>query len=244
MTKAAFDANGGVWPSDETQFCKASFSGVPGCSAYNLPAGQCTDVEIGDNLFDNCGASSGPCPFSTLDCNTDYVFRAFAHANSTYKRSDFTSILLCTTGPCDGDGGNDNCCVGGCTFTQGYWKNHGPDGCAAGNNTNVWPASCLPMQLGTVVYTDLQLCSIFQTATGGNGLISLAHQLIAAQLNICNGACAPPAVTDAIAAANALIDGLVIPPVGSGFLAPADTSDLTSTLTDFNEGTIGPGHCD
>ena len=244
MTAAALAANGGVWPTDETQFCKASFSGVPGCSAYNLPAGQCTDVQIGDNLFDNCGASSGPCPFSTLDCNTEYVFRAFAHANSTYQRSNFTSILHCTTGACDGGGGNDNCCVGGCTFTQGYWKTHGPVGCQNGNNTNQWPADVLTngLTLGGCTYTADQLCSILNDTPQGNGWLNLAHQLIAAELNIANGACAPPSVTDAIAEANAWLGTTSCYPAGT--LAPADTSDLTNTLTDFNEGTIGPGHCE
>jgi hypothetical protein len=54
--------------------------------------------------------------------------------------------------------------------------------------------------IGTVQHTADQLCSIFNTTpAGGNGLVSLAHQLIAAQLNIANGACAPPEVQQAIA---------------------------------------------
>ncbi|HXU65209.1 MAG TPA: hypothetical protein VN962_26095, partial [Polyangia bacterium] len=73
---------------------------------------------------------------------------------------------------------------GHCTFTQGYWKTHGP--IPAGNNSNEWPVTSLT--LGNVNYTDLQLQSIFDTPAGGNGLISLSHQLIAAKLNIANGA--------------------------------------------------------
>ena len=38
-----------------------------------------------------------------------------------------------------------------------------------------------------------------------NGWYALAHQLIAAELNIANGACAPTEVTDAIAQANAVM---------------------------------------
>ncbi len=120
---------------------------------------------------------------------------------------------------------------GGCTFTQGFWKNH----------PEVWPVSSLT--LGTVSYTDDQLGDIFDQPVAGNGLISLAHQLIAAKLNIASGA-DPTDISQAIADADALIDGLVVPPVGSGFLAPADTSDLVDALTDFNEGLTGPGHCD
>jgi hypothetical protein len=35
-----------------------------------------------------------------------------------------------------------------------------------------------------------------------------------------------------------------VPPVGSGYLAPSGTSGLTGTLTSYNEGATGPGHCD
>ena len=118
----------------------------------------------------------------------------------------------------------------GCTFTQGFWKNH----------TEAWPVSSLV--LGSVSYTDAQLSAIFDEPVSGNGLISLAHQLIAAKLNIANGASATD-VQDDIDAADALIDGLVVPPVGSGHLDPSTTSSLVDALTDFNEGTTGPGHC-
>jgi len=50
-------------------------------------------------------------------------------------------------------------------------------------------------------------------------------------------------VAAAIASADALIGGLVIPPVGSGSLASSATSALTSALDNFNQGLIGPGHC-
>src|SRR6266542_1546454 len=33
------------------------------------------------------------------------------------------------------------------------------------------------------------------------------------------------------------------PAQGNGYLAPGQTGDLTETLTEYNEGTIGPGHC-
>jgi hypothetical protein len=240
MTKADFDAYG--WPVDSgcpldvkslptcaPSFCKASFSGNANASSYNLGPGLGVVVQIGDTLFDDPGASS-TCPSTPLRCGTTYVFRAFAHANSSLQRSEFTGNLDCKTLNC-----SDN---GGCTYTQGYWKTHGP--IPTGNNSNEWPVTGLT--LGTVNYTDLQLQSIFNTPAAGNGLISLAHQLIAAKLNVANGA-DDSAVAGAIAAADALIGGLVVPPVGTGSLANGATSALTGTLTSFNEGAIGPGHC-
>jgi hypothetical protein len=130
-----------------------------------------------------------------------------------------------------------------CTYTQGFWKNHGPN--PSGNNSNEWDLNTQlnGMTLGSVTYTADQLQMIFETPVKGNGLISLAHQLIAAKLNIANGADGS-AVAGAIAAADALIGGLVIPPVGGGYLAPKTTSALTTALANYNEGKTGPGHCD
>ena len=223
-------ADDNTWlASDSLDLCKASFSGNANGSIYNLAKNACTTVNIGDNLFDDPGASSN-CPNMPLECGTTYVFHGFAHANSTLFRSNFTNNLFCTTAACNP--------VGGCTFTQGYWKTHGP--IPTGNNVNEWPVTSLT--LGTVSYTDLELQAIFDTPAAGNGLISLAHQLIAAKLNVANGA-DDSAVAAAITAADALIGGLVVPPVGAGSLPNSATSALISTLTSFNEGAIGPGHC-
>ncbi|MFL6290428.1 MAG: hypothetical protein ACJ759_05995 [Thermoanaerobaculia bacterium] len=219
-----------TWPlSESLDLCKASFSGNANGSSYNLVKSQCTAVQIGDNLFDNPGASSN-CPSTPLACGTTYAVRGFAHANSSLNRSAFTANLFCTTSACEP--------TGGCTYTQGYWKTHGP--IPTGNNSNEWPVTDLT--LGSVLYTDLQLQSIFDTPAGGNGLISLAHQLMAAKLNVASGA-DDSAIAGAIAAADALIGSLVVPPVGAGSLPPSATSALNATLTSFNEGLIGPGHC-
>ena len=122
----------------------------------------------------------------------------------------------------------------GCTYTQGYWKNH----------PEAWPITTL--DLGTVSYTKTELLSIFDQPVVGNGLVSLAHQLIAAKLNAANGAFVPTGVATAIADADTLIDGLVVPPVGTGYLAPSATSALTTILDTYNKGEYpdGPPHCD
>lgn len=222
-------ADDNTWlASDSLDLCKASFSGNANGSAYKLAKGQCTSINLGDSLFDDPGASSN-CASTPLACGTIYAVRGFAHANSTLFRSNFTADLFCATADCP---------VDSCTFTQGYWKTHGP--IPTGNNVNEWAVT--ELTLGAVLYTDLQLQSIFDTPAAGNGLISLAHQLIAAKLNVANGADATD-VAGAITAADALIGGLVIPPVGSGSLPNSATSALISTLTSFNEGAIGPGHC-
>ncbi len=108
-----------------------------------------------------------------------------------------------------------------CAFTQGYWKNH----------PEAWPVESLA--LGNHVYSRAELLDLLHRAIRGNGCISLEHQLIAAKLNLANGAAAG-AIADDIAAADALIGDLVCPTKGTGYLSPSSTSAVTSALDHFN----------
>ena len=228
MTLADYIALGNRWPvtsqvpnTEAPSFCRAAF-GVPvtpNCESYDLLPWQSVTVTLGDDsLHDNCAVSS-PCSGTPLLCNTAYVFRASAAAASVDLRSN---MITCATLPCVG--GNS------CTYTQGYWRNH-PD---------AWPVTSLT--LGTVTYQAAELMAILDNPARGNGLVIMAHQLIAAKLNIANGA-DPSAVQQAITDADYMIGGLVVPPIGNDYLQPGQTGDLTETLTEYNEGTIGPGHC-
>src|SRR6266540_5984086 len=243
MTLADYQALG-HWPTssdvpnfEAPSFCKASFSGNANGYNYSLTAGASKTVTLGETLFDVPGASS-PCENQALICGTDYVFRAFSHANSTYNRSAFSANTTCSTLAC----GNS----GGCTFTQGYWKNHTPLVCDNDPTSPLciqWPVSSLTLGTNPTPYSVVDLVDILIEPASGNGLIALAHQLIAAKLNIAAGA-DDSAVASAIASADAMIGGLVIPPVGGDSLPTSQTSSLTATLTSYNEGATGPGHCD
>ena len=79
------------------------------------------------------------------------------------------------------------------------------------------------LQLGNVTYNQQQLLDILHEPVRGNGLLILAHQLIAAKLNIAAGA-DPSCIEETIAEADALIGDLVIPPVGDGYLSPRDVA--------------------
>jgi parallel beta-helix repeat protein len=118
--------------------------------------------------------------------------------------------------------------TGGCVFSQGYWKNH----------PEAWPVTQL--QLGNVTYTQDQLLAILhEPVRHGNALISLAHQEIAAKLNIANGADGS-CIQQTLAAADALIGDLVVPPIGTGYLRPTPYAEL---LAAYNEGLLCVPHC-
>jgi hypothetical protein len=171
-----------------------------------------------NNAGDNVNLTAAPLPLSTTNLVLKFEKNTAASGNlSTDNDYVVKSVTTSFTSS------------GGCTFTLGYWLNH-PD---------AWPVSSLT--LGTVSYTKTQLLQILGTAPAGNGLIQLARQLIAAKLNVASGASPVPG---AIASADALIGGKVVPPVGSGFLSPASTSTLIGQLNDFNTGVSGPGSCE
>ena len=118
-----------------------------------------------------------------------------------------------------------------CVRGQGYWKNH-PD---------QWPLNQL--LLGNNAYDKEQLLAILHQPVRGNGLVLLAHQLIAAKLNIANGADAS-CIEQTLADADALIGDLLVPPVGDGYLQPEDVSALADILDDYNEGDLCASACD
>jgi CSLREA domain-containing protein len=115
----------------------------------------------------------------------------------------------------------------GCVLTEAYWK-HNPD---------LWPLNQL--QLGNTTYNQQQLLSILQEAIRGNGLVQLAHEEIAAKLNLANGA-AGSCIAQTLADVDGLIGDLVIPPVGNGFLPPGRGA---RTLIQYNSGALCAPAC-
>jgi hypothetical protein len=112
-------------------------------------------------------------------------------------------------------------------YGQGYWKNHVQ-----------WPVNQL--QLGNRTYNRQELESILQQPLQGNGLVQLAHQEIAAKLNIARGADGS-CVQQTLATVDALIGNLVIPPVGNGHLP---LTPYVRTLGLYNAGGLCASRCD
>ena len=138
-------------------------------------------------------------------------------------------------------------CATGCTLTQGYWKTHSTYGPASKPDAT-W--NLLPGGAGADTVFFLSGASwyqVFWTAPAGNAYYNLAHQYMAARLNVLDGASAPSSVTDAIASATTLFQTYT--PAQIGALKSSDALrkqfvDLAGLLGSYNEGLIGPGHCD
>lgn len=124
-----------------------------------------------------------------------------------------------------------------CTFTQGYWKNH----------EEAWPVDAL--SIGGRSYSASELDALLGTPTGGDSSLILGHQFIAALLNVANGARTSPELDTAIdsaqqwMAAHADADGRLPYGTASGSDAHSQATTLADTLAEFNEGSIGAGHC-
>jgi hypothetical protein len=163
-------------------------------------------------------------------CGTSHKYDFTTTAN---KERDFSGVLFTLTGfqPSVTVNG-PTCTVGGACSGQrgqGYWKTH------AGS----WPATSL--MLGSRSYTKTELLSILdQPANPGNGLIILSYQLIAAKLNIANGS-DPTGIASTIAAADLLIGGNVVPPVGAGFVSPSTIEAVKDALEAYNEACTNQG---
>jgi hypothetical protein len=80
---------------------------------------------------------------------------------------------------------------------------------------------------------------------GSNSLLTLAQQVLSAELNIAGGATPPASVTQALQQANAglsvSISGSGTVVISQGSLTKAQISSLTDTLSRFNEGRLGGG---
>jgi len=136
-------------------------------------------------------------------------------------------------------------CPQGCTLTQGYWKTHNDSFKGGAPSDDGW------LNIGALKENELFFLTgktwfeIFWTAPKGNVYYNLAHQYMAAKLNIENGATPTPAVTQAITDAENLFNTKTIAEAGALKGAAKNVwTSLAGTLGSFNEGLIGPGHCD
>jgi hypothetical protein len=172
-------------------------------------------------------------PFPNVCETYEYTNTASFVTNDTQEEGEDSSKVVievqCTQG-------------GGCTLTQGYWKTHSHNGPAPYDDTWV----LIPPEGEESPFFDSPWSwyeAFWEAPQKGNAYLILAHQYMAAVLNELNGASAPPEVIEAIEAAEEYLsdygkyDGKKGP-------ARKEMLALAQVLAEYNEGDIGPGHCD
>lgn len=198
----------------------------------------------------HCGTGFGIGLSKALDtsvCGDGFSFENTARLVETDTETERTSsVTVEWTIPCPG----------GCTLTQGYWKTHN-ESFRAERKGNGPPPDATWFDLGDVdldVVIEGEQETFFLSGTtfygvmqtppqGGNVYYSLAHQYIAARLNILAGADGA-AVSAAIAQATTFFQTRT--PAQASVLRGASRNALVAlagTLASYNEGLAGPGHC-
>src|SRR3989344_1281030 len=141
-------------------------------------------------------------------------------------------------------------CTIGCTLTQGYWKTHNESFEGGAPVDNTWQLLGdfdedlnLSEYEGEQLFDDGTWFQAFWTPTKGRVWYQLAHQWMAAYLNHLNGAATPDEVDTALAAAETWLYGND-PDAKLKGLGAENPKSWASILGSYNEGLIGPGHCD
>ena len=139
----------------------------------------------------------------------------------------------------------------GCTYTQGYWKTHSNKGPAPydpawGNLGDIDGDGDAEEEDEDFYYSGQTYYEVFWTPVSGNAYYILARQFIAAHLNFLNGA-DPSAAQAEFNIAEALFNNPANTPDKIKKLkkeAKKVWTDPAGILDDYNNGDIGPGHCD
>lgn len=219
----------GAQPPATTNFLVNGPGTVDG--AFSLTPGQCREVWVGSNETvtiqeETLAGFTQACARTLLDastpaCNSGTLATSFVSGTvgaQAGERVVFTNTEIVV--------------ADGCTYTQGYWKTHSIHG-PAGPADDGWDNVGGP---DTDFYlSGLTWLELFNEPVKGRKYVSLAHQYMAAKLNVLNGTSSTPAVDAAITAAEAFFATAAItdtPPAG-----------LAGTLGAYNEGATGPGHC-
>jgi hypothetical protein len=148
-------------------------------------------VEFDVTSGPNAGASgsgvtdaSGNVSFSYIGgaAGTDTVVASFIDSQSQTQTSNEVEVVWEITGT-------------GVFGGLGFWK----------NNADLWPTNSLT--IGGISYTKDELLTVFSTPARGDAVLILAYQLIAAKLNVANGADSS-SIASVIADADSLLTGI------------------------------------
>jgi hypothetical protein len=203
---------------------------------FTLPAPTLVNDSV--NVDDTNGLSwlftdSGSQTYTrTFTCDGD----AGTHDNTATIRetgqNDSARVTVTCTPP-------DN----GCTATQGYWKTHSKYG-PAGPRDATWSLLGAAGEDTAFFSSGKSWYGLFWTAPkGGNAYIILAHQYMAARLNLLAGAASTPGVDAALSWATTFFNTYT-PSSSLSTAVRNQAIAYADRLDDYNNGEIGPGHCD
>ena len=257
---------GDTMPSETTNTATVTFNSIDFTATddFGFSLDEETDecIDLTDSQYGNLGTV---CADESPKTITYSMYVGPYPVCATYEFRNIASFVTNDTGAT----GQDDWIVyidipcGGCTLTPGYWKTHSEYGPApyddAWSLLDALEGSGEPLvwapdgnkdgadELFFAPNTGFSWFQVFWMAPKGNVYYQLAHHYQAAVLNVLNEASAPAEVTAAIAHAEELFKEYT----------PAEIDDLKgnkglrkdflatmSTLAQYNEGYIGPGHCD
>jgi hypothetical protein len=251
-----------VLPSGQTLVCTYS-AGLPGAANGTNTATVATSTPLVEG-----GTATAPYTFGDPTTLVDECITVIDDCGGSVEvccdAAPHTENYTCQVGPYDvcgeytytntasfttndqGVTGSDSCvvtvhvpCIGGCTLTQGYWKTHSGYGPAPYDDTWAVLGEDTPFFLSGQSYYE-----VLWTPPAGNAYYILAHQYIAAELNFINGADATEVQTEFDSAASLFTTNS--PDYVAGLKGNAKKAwvSLAAVLDYYNNGLLGPGHCD
>ncbi len=232
----AYDKDGVGTPSGTTDF-----TGTEDVIFTETPS-----VEIDEciTVTDDKAGSLGVVCYDDLPVTFEYTLTVGPYdVCGEYKFVNVASFVTNDTGATNSDSWTVDVHVpcGGCTLTPGYWKTHSIYGPAR------WPddAWYLLSALGpdTPFFSSGKTWyQVLWTSPRGNAYYILAHAYIAAKLNVLNGASTPPNFSASIASAETYLS--LNPSTNWSKAQRNAMTALASYFDRYNNGLIGPGHCD
>ena len=202
-------------------------------AAFTIPANP-TLINDSVNVDDTNGVSwlfnaSGSVSYQrTFTCDEDGgTHNNTATIRETGQSDDASVTVRCIPPP-----------TRGCTVTPGYWKTHSKYGPAPLDATWALIGEDTAFFLSGKTWYQV----INTPPSSGNAYYILSFQYIAARLNILAGASTTPAVDAALAWATTFFSTYTPASKLSKSVRAAAIANAT-TLDNYNNGLIGPGHC-
>ncbi len=201
-------------------------------------------------MIDTLGTNPLSAGQSTVK-SVSYTFPSADNGTTRYLRfcADKTQL-----GPADGDieesDETNNCGpwtaitvgtppVATCTYTQGYWKTHNASFTGGAPANPTWNSVGTLKEQTPFYQSDNTWFGVFWTQPAGNAYYTLAHQYMAAKLNVLRGAPMPSNVTTAFNTATTLLSSTA----PDGNTSGDQWTQLAGLLGSYNEGNQGVPHC-